>query len=266
MDTAILRKAGLTESQAKGYLALIEHGALAPADLAVKISESRTNGYAVADKLVEYGLATKKDKPHLVYTATHPSALESLAERRRKVLVKNEQEVKNNISGLIDMFYTMSEQPGARTLQGVDGIKEVYEDTIRTGADIYLLRTPADLFSLGREYMDTYRARRSEAGIATYALTPATEKAIEIYQSGVDPGLRFYRTFFLPLMYDAAVEIDVYGDKVALISFGETQMATIIQSPIIAEAMRQILRLIASLLPPNDETVRQAADVLNQAP
>ena len=38
-DTTILRKAGLTESQAKGYLALIEHGQLTPVELAEKTGE-----------------------------------------------------------------------------------------------------------------------------------------------------------------------------------------------------------------------------------
>ena len=60
-DTTILRKAGLTESQAKGYLALIEHGSLSPVELAEKTGETRTNGYMICEKLEKLGLATKKD-------------------------------------------------------------------------------------------------------------------------------------------------------------------------------------------------------------
>ena len=40
--------------------------------------------------------------------------------------------------------------------------------------------------------------------------------------------------------YTAPVEVDIYGHKVAFIAFGDTQMATIIDSPLIAEAMRQL--------------------------
>ena len=61
VDTAILRKAGLTESQAKGYLALIENGELSPVELAEKTGESRTNGYMICERLEKLGLATKKD-------------------------------------------------------------------------------------------------------------------------------------------------------------------------------------------------------------
>ena len=44
--------------------------------------------------------------------------------------------------------------------------------------------------------------------------------------------------------YTAKVEIDVYGNKVALIAFGETEMATIISSPAISDSMRQITKML----------------------
>lgn len=44
--------------------------------------------------------------------------------------------------------------------------------------------------------------------------------------------------------YTAPVQFQAYGDKVAIIAFGETEMATIINSPVIAEATRQILKLL----------------------
>lgn len=254
MDTSILRKAGLTESQAKGYLALIEHGALSPADLADKIGESRTNGYAIADKLVTLGLATKKDGSKAAYEANHPSALEALAEKRRKVLVKNEQDVKHGLSPLIDFFYSHSEAPGTRVLQGIEGIKQVYADTLLTKQDIYLVRTTADTIDLGIDYLDNYRKKRADAGIHTYALAPDTEIGRKHAESGEDEKMLFHRTIVPDNAYVAPVEIDVYGNKVALISYSETQMATIIDSPPIAEAMRQILQLLTQQLISTSDT------------
>lgn len=244
----IVKKAGLTDSQAKGYLALIRHGALSPTDLATKTGESRTNGYMVCEKLEKLGLAVKKDAKKALYIPAHPSALETLAERRRKVLVRNEREVKQNLSQLIDLFYMTSELPGTRTLQGIDGIKEVYTDTLRARQTIYLLRTTADTPDLGIEYLDTYRKKRAENGIHTYALTPKTEVGLQHADSGDDKEMLFHRTFLPDNSYTAPVEIDVYGDKVAFIAFGDTQMATIIDSTPIAEAMRQIMTLLSSVL------------------
>ena len=243
-DTTILRKAGLTESQAKGYLALIEHGSLSPAELAEKTGETRTNGYMICEKLESLGLATKKDGKKAVYTPNHPSALETLAEKRRKVIQKAEQDVKNNINPLIDMFYTASELPGARTLNGIEGIKEIYLDTLRVKQDIYLLRTTSDEVDLGVEYLNTYRRERAKLGINTYGLTPSTKSAIERLDGDEDKRMLFHRTLLPPNSYTAPVEIDIYGSKSAFISFGDTQMAIVIDSPPMAEAMRQIMQLL----------------------
>ncbi len=245
---AILHKAGLTDSQARGYMALVESGALTPVDLADKTGESRTNGYMICEKLEKLGLATKKEstdqRKKLLYAPTHPSALEALAEKRRKVVIRNEQEVKQGILPLIDLFYVSNELPGTRTLQGIDGIKEVYDDTLRAHKDIYLIRSSADVADLGRDYLDNYRRKRAQSGINTYALTPMTELALQHLKSGEDEAMLFHRTFLPEGFYTAPVEIDIYGNKVALIAFGETQMATIVDSHPIAEAFRQLCKLI----------------------
>lgn len=257
MDTAILRKAGLTESQAKGYLALVEHGNLSPAQLAEKTSESRTNGYMICEKLENLGLAVKKDGVKTVYSPTHPSALESLAEKRRKVLMRNEQEVKQGLSPLIDMFYKFREEPGARTLQGIEGIKEVFADVIRTEADVYFIRTTADIQTLPDEFYIKHASERVAHGITTYALTPPSDSARHNLLSGNDERNDFHRTFYPPDAYTEPVEIQIYGNKLAFIAYGETQMATIITSPPIAEAIRQIFMLLATQLAEYSDTVKR---------
>lgn len=251
MDTTILLKAGLTESQAKVYTTLIEQGQLSPVKLASITGESRTNVYMICEKLESLDLVTKISAKKTIYRANHPSALELLAERRRKILVKNERAVKDGIAPFIDLFYASTEMPGARTLQGIEGIKEVYNETLKTAnKKIYLLRTTADTPDLGLEYLNNYREQRALKGIHTYALTPVTALAKQHKLDGSDNKMLFHRTFIDASSYTAPVEIDVFGNKVALISFGETQMATIIDSPAIAESIKQLLKLVSSLIAP----------------
>lgn len=250
MDLGILRKAGLTESQAKAYLALVESGPLSPVELAEKTGESRTNGYALADKLVAFNLAQRLSTKKATYEATHPSNIALLAERRRKAVVRNEQAVQNSLDSLIQFFYQHSEAPGARTLEGIEAIKHVYEDTLATKQAIYLLRTTADIPSLGEGFLDTYRQKRAKLGIVTHALTPNSPEGRQ--NMNEDEEFLFHRTWLPENSYTAPVEIDVYDNKVALIAFGGTQMATIIDSPLIAEAMRQILALLIASLPQNN--------------
>jgi len=258
MDPAIIQRAGLTESQAKGYLALIEHGSLTPTKAAGIISETRTNTYAVLNKLVELGLATKDESGKTHYTANHPAALEALAERRRRAITKNEQLVKQNIAPLIDMFYATSEMPGTRTLQGVEGIKEVYRDVLAAKQPVYLLRSTADEPDLGVDFINTHREKRAKLGIDTYAITPDTAIGRQNYASGEDERLLFHRTFMSS--YDSPVEIQIYGSKCAFIAYGETQMATIIDSPLIANTMRWLLKTIAASLAKESDHIKAEVD------
>lgn len=247
-EIEILKKAGLNEAQAKIYECLLKNGALAPSELAENTGQSRENCYAVAKKLVELGLIEQTDDKKTKYRILNPSALETLAEKRRKVVAKNEKYVKDNISSLLDIFYANNEMPGARTLEGIEGVKEVYKDVLRIKKDVYLLRTKADSVLGDDEKADSflkkYRDQLPLLGIHTYALTPVTKAAIKYAKTGRDEAILFHRTWMPEEDYTAPVAIQVYGDKVALISFGETQMATIITSPVIAEAMRQILKIM----------------------
>lgn len=243
----ILKKAGLNEAQAEIYNYLLVHGQLTPAELAEGTEQSRENCYMVAKRLVELGLIEQIDDKKAKYRVLNPSALEVLVEKRRKIMAKNEKFVKDNISSLLDVFYANNEMPGARTLEGIEGIKEAYLDTLRVKKDIYLLRTKA--YSVigsktGDGFLSDYRKELPLLGIHTYALTSIHKDAIKKAKNGLDDASFYHRTWMPEEDYTAPVTIQAYGDKVALISFGETQMATIITSPVIAEAMRQILKIM----------------------
>ena len=247
-EIEILKKAGLSEAQALVYDCLLQNGALTPTELAENTKQSRENCYAVAKRLVELGLIEETDDKKKKYRVLNPSALETLVEKRRKVMVKNEKFVKENLSSLIDTFYANNEMPGSRTLEGLEGIKEAHNDVLRTKKDVYLLRTTADRV-LGDDeqmgsYLRYYRDQLPILKINTYALTPVTKEGIKHAKTGRDKAVLFHRTWMPEEDYTSPMEIMVYGDKVALIAFGETQMATIITSPIIAEAMRQIIKIM----------------------
>ena len=86
-------------------------------------------------------------------------------------MAKNEKLVKENISSLLDIFYANSEMPGARTLEGIEGVKEVYRDALRVKKDVYLLRTKADAV-LGTDestdsFLRSYRDQLPILGIHT---------------------------------------------------------------------------------------------------
>lgn len=238
---AILHKAGLTDSQARGYMALVESGALTPVDLADKTGESRTNGYMICEKLEKLGLATKKEGKKALYAPTHPSALETLAERRRKAVQRAEQEVKSSIGNLIDFYYEHSEMPGVRYLEGEDGQKKIYDDIISQKQPVCLIRTPNERKFFGKQPVKDFIAARKRNNIPVSGLTPFMDDSNLDPQVDIDNLLD--RQFMPHEVYDAPVEVDIYGSRVGFISYGETLTGVIIDNPHIADAMRQIFAL-----------------------
>ncbi len=248
----IIKKAGLNEAQAKIYYTLMMNGALLPAKLAELSGESRENVYNILRKLEGMGVVVKTDDKKTTYRAANPSMLETLAENRRKVVAKNERVVKDGMSMLLNAFYANNEMPGSRTLEGIEGVKEVYLDVLRTKKDVYLLRTKAD--EIMNEYdgfLHKYRDQLPQLGIKTYALTPDGAMARRKMRNGRDKEVGFVRTLMPEDAYDIPVEIHVCGDKAAFISFGETQMATIIDSPTIAAAVKWMILTVTDFYKKN---------------
>lgn len=234
-----MQEIGLNDSQAKAYLALVRAGSLTPPVLSQRIGVTRTNAYELLDQLNTLGLAQKSETgKKLTYSPAHPNALQSLVQQRREAVFEQEGRINAMMPKLLSFFYAHSDQPGVRFFQGRDGIVEVYKDILRTRQTVYLVRASEEKNVLGREFLAEYIKQRIKSNIRVVALTPLRPTANR--DPKVDEEWLFDRTWFAPEAYTAEVEVDIYGDKVALISYGDEVMATIIQSPQIATAMKQL--------------------------
>jgi len=235
-----LKKAGLTETQAKAYLMLVKDGAMGATEIAERLGEARTNGYMIADKLVSVGLATKSDvKKKYIYTAVHPTALEALAERRRKTVEKNEREVKAAIPDVINYFNEYQKAPGVTTYHGAKGQKMVREKILETGKTLYFVRSPQDIND-DMEGLHNYIDERVKRGICAESLSPSE------YANHPGEDMKKFlqtRTLLPKGDYCSTVEISVFGNNVAFIDHSDNAMSTIIESPAIAGAMQQFFLL-----------------------
>lgn len=238
-DIHIIERAGLTEPQAKTYLALLRNGTLTPTKISEITGETRTNTYALLDKLTELNLVEKGEKGKTAsYIALPPSNLELLAEKRRRAAINDEQNIKNNISILTDIFYAHSPIPGAKTYIGEEGVKEILKDTLRVAPEkIFMIRTTSD--SAAGDFIHRYRVARAKKNIHTYAITPDTPHARK-HAKESDTDMLFHRVMTPIDAYQSPVQIEIYGDKVAFIDYSAGGTSTIITSPAISTAMKEM--------------------------
>lgn len=235
MDTTILRKAGLTESAAKGYLALIEHGSLSPTELAEHTGENRTNAYAIADKLVSLGLATKRGDTKASYQPESPAKLKQLLITRQRELKAVDSELSGILPQLLSTFRLTTDKPGVLHLEGVDSLRQVYDDIIKTGDTLCIFPSSHDRDDPEIAAMiDSQIERQRKAGIKTEVLlrqeviTQFAIKNDELFEARPAP------------LAALDAQIMVYGDNVAITIFGSGVVTTIITSPPAAQTFRQL--------------------------
>lgn len=252
MDVQLLEDIGLTKVQAVTYRSLTEAGGATAPEIAIRIGESRSNAYKVLDRLCELGLAQKDTAPTKThYYPTNPSAFEQLLQNQAASLASRERRLQAAMPDLLHFFFSHNEQPGIRYFQGKAGIERIFGDMLKTGQDIYLLRSPADVNFYNEAFFETFRKKRAKLGIKTYALTPDIASAV--HDPGTDQRNNFIRTWLDEQAYTANVEWDIYGDKIALISYGEEAIGLIIESRQMAESFRQVFTLVQKAIDRDNE-------------
>lgn len=228
---------GLSQVQAKIYLYLIQEGQRTPTEIANAISENRTTVYSAAGKLEKLGLISKKDRGKVsAFIPNHPSALETIAEKRLRLVTKQIKNVESNLPTLINYYNEYQSTPGATTLYGREGVKMIWDKVIATKAPYYFVRSRYDEVA-NKEDLDHFKKARIEADIHAENITPSEFAS---YDKEEAKKWLLTRTFLPPNEYDSPIEIDIFGDNVAFINYDKNGMSTLIESPEIADAMRQM--------------------------
>ncbi len=236
-----LHELGLSKSQARAYMILIDNGRLDPLSLAKKTGEARTNAYMIMERLADLGLAVRDEvKKKRIYRPSSPLGLQRLAERQRAKAHEQERKIKQAMPDLLRYFHEKYSQPSVRFLQGHDGINQIYKDHLAQDGDIYVFRTQEDYKYYGDD-LNSYLEDKARKGIKTEIISPQSKIALQNFKNN-PLGREF--TWVPEESYTAPVEISIYGNKAAFTSFGEEAVALIVESPQIAKALREIFLLV----------------------
>lgn len=238
MDTELLVQIGLSEVQAKIYLYLIKYGQSTPTEIATGVDENRTTVYSAAEKLEKLGIISQKDRGKVsAYIPNHPSVLESLAEKRLRSVARQAKNLESNLPSLINYYNEYQSTPGATTFYGNEGVKMIWDKVIATRAPYYFVRSRYDEIA-DRDALEEFKNSRVKAGIESEDITPS--EFTKNNNKEMKEKYLLARTLLPPDEYDSPVEIDIFGDNVAFINYSKNGMSTLIESPEIADAMRQM--------------------------
>jgi sugar-specific transcriptional regulator TrmB len=228
-----LEQIGLTEKEAKIYLAMLELGETNIERISKKSKVKRSTVYDIIDSLKERGLAgstIKNQKKH--YFAVDPRELENTIDEKKNIL-------KDIMPQLLSITNLIDKKPKISFYEGEEGLKEVYMDTLKYPNQPLWAWVTDDIFDiLGEDFAKYYIPKRVKNKIWAYVIAPDTKELRE-YKSKDVESLRQTR-IVKSSTFLTEVEIDLYGDhKICILSFKE-KIGLIIQSEKIFKTLKSI--------------------------
>ncbi|MBU4331897.1 hypothetical protein KKD20_02110 [Patescibacteria group bacterium] len=142
---------------------------------------------------------------------------------------------------LKSMYVLGTEKPQVRFYEGVGGLKKIYDDILAEGKDFQFVRSVYDPIytkELEPKVTRPFVKKRVAKGIKAYSITTDQPKAL--HDAEKDRAMNHFRQWVPKEYYDAPVEINIYGDKIAFLSFGKDLTGVIVENKNIAEAMRKV--------------------------
>jgi len=184
METQTLRKAGLTEGEARTYLALLKIGSSSTGPIIDETKISRSIIYQILDNLIDKGLVSYITKEKTKYfQASEPSRLKDFLDEKEREFNKNRDEVENLIPKLLSLTKKTKENE-VRVFAGFKGMITVHEHTyekLEKGEEYYYFGIPPEQPEHFHAYWNKDHKRRVKAKIKCRLLFhPSTAKKLLI--------------------------------------------------------------------------------------
>lgn len=240
MPLPFLETIGLTTNEVNLYELLLRLGEVPAHRLIGESKLKRATAYKSLYSLEKKGLVTKRDiGKTLHFRPEPPTKLLELAEAQYRTLERAKHDVRSLIPQLTSSYILAVEKPVVTTFEGVEGLKQIYEDTLREKQPIYaVLQTEEVEGELFAWLTKTYVKRRAKLGITASVIVASGEFSKQ-YAENNEKELRETITVSAEL-FPFQHEVDIYGNKVAFIHFkkGEPLVGIIINHPKVAQTMK----------------------------
>lgn len=142
MNTKILEEIGLTDSEIKVYLALLELGSSKKGPIVKKAGITSSKIYEVIDKLIERGLASYVIKDKVKYfNAAPPSRIKDYLKEKETKLKEQEAELDKLLPSLELKQKLAEKKIDAEVYRGWRGMQTIYNDvleSLKSGQEYYI--------------------------------------------------------------------------------------------------------------------------------
>ncbi len=231
MDVAKLEKIGLNMNEAKIYLALLELGQAQAGEISKETQINRTTVYDSLERLIQNSLvvfiisANKK-----IFKPVAPKKLLNKIEER-------ENAIKEILPELEGIFAQSKEKEETDIYKGRKGIKSILDDILKCREYISFGSSGKFLEIMQHDFI-LFQKRKKELKIDSRIILSESSRKSETVKAA-------HANFrFIPDEFSTPTTTFVFNNKIAIIVWGETPVATLIKSKEVARSYSSYFELL----------------------
>jgi sugar-specific transcriptional regulator TrmB len=241
-----LKEFGLSKQESNLYLTLAKTPGAQPASIiAHKMGMNRTTVYKMLINLAALNLITKTMKHGITcFFAEDPeNRLKSMVEERGHKLDEVNKAILEALPSLtIQESMHEANLPKIRYYEGIEGIKQIYEEVLKEGKSYYRYGDITKIYGALGDFTDEYIKKRNKLGITAHAIMPFYKES----GANIEKNKRELRkVLYIPHeFFPIDGEVRIFGNKVAIMSLRrESPIGVIIESNIVAGMFQSIFML-----------------------
>lgn len=249
MEWNILTEIGLSDSEKKVYLALLDLGDSTRGDIVNKSMITGSKVYEILERLQEKGLASiyLKDKVKH-FKPTNPKQLLNYLEKKKGEIVEIEKQTKDILPKLLEKFNSSNENQEVELITGMKGLEILFReqvDSLKKGETCYVIGgtwgNGENNEPIVQSFFEKIHLMRENRKIKTKMLFNVNQKETtqKLYSTKKYPGTK---TKYIS--HASPVAINIYKDRTIIIIFGNKISSIYIKSKDVANSFIEYFELL----------------------
>ena len=228
-----LEEFGLTEAEAKVYLALLKKGTSLAGVISKETGIHRRTIYDILYRLRAKGLISNI----VLNNNRHFEA--AIPERLLELIKEKENNIKERLPELKLLFKANKEKKEVVFFKGKQALKTVFDDQIKEGKEILSMGKFIDLDQITRLYFKKYDDARIEKKIELKSIFDEVAKENKAVKK-----IPLIKTKFLPNLEQSNLGIYIYGSNVTLVLWEDDPLAIMIRQKEIADGFKTYFNIL----------------------
>lgn len=234
MHQEILQKLGLTANESKVYEALLILGNANANKIAIEAKIQRRSVYDSINQLIEKGLCSEIIEEGVRrFSPINPEHLLDILKEKESILSQI-------LPQMIERYKTSENIEKTIIYKGIESVKNFYWDMIKSGEDLWVIGGRGNwLDSRWKFFFPKMDKERLKKGIKYRHLFYFELKDPKYKDHEIIKILKNNKYRFLPKGFTSTCSIEIFGNRVASMYWGEEPLVVVIISDKIAEGYKK---------------------------